>query len=134
MSIAGIGADLVAVERVRGALARHGQRFADRILTAAEQEGFRRAADPAALLARRFAVKEAAAKALGTGIAAGVSFQDFELRHDSVGAPRLHLSGRAAALAVDAGVGRVHVSISDERDRALAFVVLESASPGGDPP
>lgn len=124
MSIVGIGTDIVEIERVRRALTRHGNRFAERILTAAELAPMRRNADPAALLARRFAAKEAAAKALGCGIGAEAGFHDLIIDHDAAGAPRLVFSGNAAERAQRLGVKQTHLSISDERHYSLAFVVL----------
>lgn len=125
MSVLGIGTDLVAVARMAGLHARHGERLAARLLAPAERAAYDAAAEPAALLARRFAVKEAAAKALGTGIGAHAAFTDIELVHDPAGAPYLRLHGAAARRAETLGVRHTHVTLSDERDYALAFVVLE---------
>lgn len=125
--IVGIGVDVVDVERVRRIHARFGPRFAARVLAAWEHDGCSRAADPAAVLAKRFAVKEAAAKALGTGVGRGVAFGDIGVVHDASGAPALRLAGGAAARAAQLDVRRSHVSVSDERSLAIALVVLETA-------
>ncbi|MGI3026754.1 holo-ACP synthase, partial [Vibrio cholerae] len=77
-------------------------------------------------LAKRFAAKEAASKALGTGIAHGVSFQDFAISNDDNGKPLLSLSGKAAELAQRSQVASVHLTISDERHYAVATVILEA--------
>jgi holo-[acyl-carrier protein] synthase len=77
-------------------------------------------------LAKRFAAKEAASKALGTGIAHGVSFQDFEISNDENGKPVLTLSGKAQQIAQASSVRSVHLTISDERHYAVATVILES--------
>lgn len=126
MSIAGIGTDIVEIERIRRALDAHGDRFAERILASDERRPMRDAADPAALLARRFAAKEAAAKALGCGIGAEAGFHELVIKHDAAGAPQLVFIGNAAERARHLGVTETHLSISDERHYALAFVVLTS--------
>ncbi|KAB7627563.1 holo-ACP synthase [Alkalilimnicola sp. S0819] len=126
MSIVGLGTDIVRVARLARIQARHGERFALRILTEAELAGYRRSPRPEAVLARRLAAKEAAAKALGTGIAAGVTFKDLEVSHDALGKPLLRLHGAAARRLQALGGRRCHLSISDEQDYAVAFVVLES--------
>lgn len=123
--IAGIGIDLVAVERIDRMHARHGERFARRLLAEAEWPDYRAARDPVRLLAKRFAAKEAAAKALGTGIAHGIRFSDLWTGHDASGAPLLHWGGRARERAGELGIVHAHLSISDESDHVVAFVVLE---------
>jgi holo-[acyl-carrier protein] synthase len=127
VSVVAIGSDLASIARVRAVHRRHGERFARRLLTAAEWPRYARLRDPSAYLARRFAAKEAAAKALGTGIAGGVGFQQLEVLNDDAGAPMLSLRGEAALRAARLGVVRCHLSLTDERDYALAFVVLEGA-------
>ncbi|MDN5850349.1 MAG: holo-ACP synthase [Nitrococcus sp.] len=124
MAIVGIGADLVDTQRVRNIWDRHGQRFVDRILTLNERAQWN--GEEAGFLARRFAVKEAAAKALGSGIAEGVTFHNIELSHDHLGRPLLQFAGAARQRSKALGVTAVHVTISDEKTLALAFVVLES--------
>ena len=122
--IVGIGTDIVEIARIRASLAKFGERFAGKILGEAEMTRFNEAGDQGAWLARRFAAKEAAAKALGTGMRAGVHFGQIEIRHHKSGAPALVFSGHARARADALGVVQPHVSISDERDYAVAFVVL----------
>ena len=122
--IIGIGNDVVRVERIRNVLARKSDRFVKRILTPAEREVFNCKGDPAAWLAKRFAAKEAASKALGTGIGK-VSWQDFEVLNNNDGAPVLCLLGAAQQLLTQKGGSRAHISISDEQDLVTAFVVLE---------
>jgi holo-[acyl-carrier protein] synthase len=123
--IAGIGTDLVDVERMKGVLQRHPELAARRILTVAERVDFGASADPARFLAKRFAVKEAFAKALGTGIRAPVLLTSIGVGHDEAGRPLLVLSSELAAYVAARGIGACHVSISDERTHALAFVVVE---------
>ena len=122
--ICGIGTDIVAVERIEAALERHGVRLARRVLTEAEHAAFERAGGTAAFLARRFAAKEAAAKALGTGFSNGVTLRDLEVSHDGWGKPELTLHRGAAARAQALQACRAELSLSDERAYALAFVVL----------
>lgn len=124
--ILGLGNDIVEIERIAAVLARQGDAFARRILTPTEFEQWQQTKMPERFLAKRFAAKEAASKALGTGIAQGVSFQDFEIQHDSLGKPELFLTGKAAQLAQARAVARLLVSLSDEKHYALATVILES--------
>lgn len=119
-----IGTDIVATARIAAALERTGRKFAQRILTEFEMIQFDEASNPAAFLAKRFAAKEAAAKALGTGIGRGISWQQIHIEHDKLGAPLLVLSGAAARRQADLGSQTAHISIADELDQALAFVVL----------
>jgi holo-[acyl-carrier protein] synthase len=123
--IVGIGVDVVDVGRVRKSLDRFGDRFAGKVLSEAERARFGKSRDKAAWLAKRFAAKEAAAKALGTGMRAGVHFSQITVARKSSGAPLIELSGAAAERAATLGAGTMHVSISDEKDYAVAFVVLE---------
>ncbi|SIT65892.1 holo-[acyl-carrier protein] synthase [Ectothiorhodosinus mongolicus] len=125
MPIIGIGTDLVRIERIERALERHGERFAQRILHPQEYAQWQESAQPAALLAKRFAAKEALAKALGVGIGAQLSLHDICVTHSELGRPELALSGAGAATAARLGVTRLHLSLSDEADHALAFVVAE---------
>jgi holo-[acyl-carrier protein] synthase len=122
--IYGIGTDIVAVARMARALERHGERFAGRILAATEFAAYRDAVHPARFLAKRFAAKEAAAKALGTGFSNGLSLHDISVVHDAAGKPMLHFSGRALDLLEARGVGESFLSLADEHDYAVAYVTL----------
>jgi holo-[acyl-carrier protein] synthase len=124
--IYGIGTDIVRVSRMHKNLERYGQRFAERILTDHEMEEFRRSARPAHYLARRFAAKEAAAKALGTGFADGLQLRHIGVTHDAAGKPLLEFSGRAAEMLRERGIAITHISLSDEENHAVAFVTLET--------
>jgi len=126
--IVGIGIDLVSIERLRGVLDRYGARFVERVLTADERAYCERHQDPAPSVAARFAAKEALLKALGTGLARGIRWQDMEVRRDGQGPPRMHLSGRAAEEAAALNVDRIHLSISHDHGAAVAMVILERAS------
>lgn len=125
MSVVGVGTDIVAVGRMRDALDRHGERFARRILSAPELEQWQARGATPGLLAKRFAAKEAASKALGTGIAHGVTLRSIQVANDEQGKPVLSLVQGAAEQARRLGVLRTHLSLSDEREFAVAFVVLE---------
>lgn len=120
--IVGLGNDVVRINRFE----RSAERFAKRLLTAAELAQYQSRGKPLAFLAKRWAAKEAAAKALGTGIAAGVSFQHFCVSNDAAGKPHLALSGRAKQLADALGVKSIHLALSDEKELAMATVILES--------
>jgi len=109
-----VGTDILAIPRIEQVLSRQGQRFVERILTPTEREEFVASKQPARLLAKRFAAKEAVAKALGTGIGRGVSFQDIEVRHDDFGAPLVVLSGGAEEVARRRGASGVALSLADE--------------------
>ncbi len=126
MAIIGIGTDIAEIERIEQALLRSGEAFAARILTPSELVTFHQRKQQGRFLAKRFAAKEAAAKALGTGIAQGVSFQDFVISNDEFGKPHLTLFNRAREIADSRAVGAIHLSISDERHYAVATVIYES--------
>lgn len=121
--ILGIGTDLVEIARIRGALERHGSRLAERVLGPEERERLP-ANDPAAWLAKRFATKEAVAKALGTGFRDGLRLVDIQTRHDDHGRPEVALAGRARERFDRMGAGQISLSVTDERAYALAFVVI----------
>ncbi|MGD8112102.1 holo-ACP synthase [Vibrio sp. TRT 21S02] len=125
MAIVGLGTDIAEIERVEKALNRSGEAFAERILAQPELESFRALKQQSRYLAKRFAAKEAASKALGTGIAHGVSFHDFIISNDEHGKPLLTLSGKALELSQQMQISSIHLSISDERRYAVATVIFE---------
>jgi len=120
--IRGIGTDIVDIERIQTVLERQGERFVQRILTSAEQAEYQRRGAPVKFLANRFAGKEAVAKALGTGIADGVTFQQIEILPGERGAPEVQLSGRAAEIGK---ADQMLLSLTDERCSVVAFAVLQ---------
>lgn len=124
--IIGIGTDMITVERMQEKLQNTGIKFAKRLLTDTEFEVFETKKNAAAYLAKRFAAKEAVVKALGTGFAEGITWKQVNVSNDERGAPLLHLTGKAAARAEQLGVKKIHLSLSDEKNHALAFVILES--------
>lgn len=113
------GVDLIEIERLAAAIARHGERFLQRVYTPAERQVCE---DNLASLAVRFAAKEAVAKALGCGIGA-VKWQEIEILRDRSGAPQLHLHGEARRLADARGLEAWSLSLSHTRFHAIAFVV-----------
>ncbi|WLD57444.1 holo-ACP synthase [Salinispirillum sp. LH 10-3-1] len=124
--IVGIGTDIVRIARIKDALNRHGDRMAQRILTPAEQALLRDHSDPARFLAKRWAAKEAAAKALGTGIRGAVNFHCFEVQNDDLGKPELTCSAGAAERLANLGGASCWLTLSDEEEYAVAFVVLSA--------
>lgn len=124
--ILGIGSDIVQVDRMRRGLARFGERFALRILSESELVTFSKSVKQAHYLARRFAAKEATVKALGTGFSQGVYLSNIEIAHDVNGKPLVKLTGKASCRAEQLGASFIHLSISDEKDYALAFVIMSS--------
>ncbi|ENO88532.1 holo-ACP synthase [Thauera linaloolentis] len=122
--IHGIGTDIVRIQRVSEALARHGERFALRVLAASEIDAWRAHRDPARFLAKRFAAKEAFGKALGTGVAVPATLHAVAVAHDTLGKPGYRYDERLAAHMRDSGL-RAHLSISDEADTVVAFALIE---------
>ena len=122
----GLGTDLIETRRVEQSIDRFGDRFLERIFSPLEIAYCKRKKNAAESFAARFAAKEAGAKALGTGISRGVTWKDFEVKRETSGRPSLHLSGRAAELAVAIGVKRIQLSLTHSRDLAMAVVVVEN--------
>ena len=125
--ILGIGTDIVTVARIEAAIARHGAAFAERILSAQELPEYIAHAHPARFLSKRFAAKEALAKATGQGLRHPVSLQRISITHDELGKPAFLFDAELSAFLQQLGVTRHHLSISDERDIVVAFVILEGA-------
>ena len=122
--IKGVGTDLVKVARITRALQKHGERFAVRILTPDEMKRYHSAPDKARYLAKRFALKEAIVKALGTGIAKGVSWQHINTANNEAGQPYAILSVGALRVMKSLGADSLNISLSDEEEYVLAFAVL----------
>ena len=118
------GVDIIEIDRLKQSLARHGERFLQRVYTPAEIERYR---DRPQSLAARWAAKEAVAKALGTGIGE-VGWKEIQVLEDDRRAPRLLLSGNAAALARALGLSEWAISLSHTNDLAIAFVVAIDAT------
>lgn len=128
--IIGIGSDLIDIRRIEKSLERHGQRFIQRIYTEVEQARSEGRRARAASYAKRFAAKEACAKALGTGLKRGVFWRDMGVVNLRSGQPTMALTGSAQArLAqlVPAGMrGVIHLSLTDDHPYAQAFVIIEA--------
>ena len=123
--IAGVGIDIVEHERIARIHHRYGEKFARRILDELEMEEYRKASSKVSLLAKRFAAKEAASKALGTGFSRGISMSMICVRHDDNGRPILELCASAEEYANKHGIAAQWLSISDEENYSIAMVVLE---------
>lgn len=125
--IAGVGVDMIELPRIRRALARHGTRLCKRILSPDERQAAH--ADRVSYLAGRFAAKEAALKALGTGLRGGMRWHSVEILAVPGGAPRLRTSGAASNRLREMGITATHISITHTREHAVALVVMEARSP-----
>ena len=124
--IYGIRTDLVNIDRVKKILLKNRDSFIKRVLSEHEQALFANKAESAAYCAKRFAAKEAFAKALGTGIGRVVSFQDLTVRNNENGKPHFIPSEKLRHFLVEKNIKQAHLSISDESQNAIAFVVLET--------
>jgi holo-[acyl-carrier protein] synthase len=125
--IVGTGIDLVEVARISASIERYGDRFLNRIFTSGEIAYCSRKKAAAESFAARFAAKEAAAKALGTGIQRGVTWQEIDVRRLAGQRPTLHLAGRAAEVAANLHVHSISLSLTHDRTTAMALVILENA-------
>lgn len=124
--ILGSGIDMVEIARIRQALERFGQRFLDRVFTSAEQAYCMQKRNAAESLAARFAAKEAAAKALGTGISRGVTWLEIEVVREPGGRPAVLFHGRAAQFAIRLGVAHTALSITHTSSLSTASVIVEN--------
>ena len=125
--IAGIGVDIVEIARIQALLDRYGDRFLRRVYTEKETDYAMKGANRAERLAGRFAGKEAVMKALGTGKSLGILWRDVETVRGRRGRPEVHLHGQALKSAKIRRGGAVHVSITHDGGKAVAFVILEKA-------
>jgi holo-[acyl-carrier protein] synthase len=124
--ITGIGIDVVQNDRIRDSIERFGERFLKRIYTEGEMEYCKNCVHPEIHYAARFAAKEAAFKAIGTGWAAGVKWKDVEVVRLKSGQPELHLHGEALTHATSAGAKRFFVSLTHDKLVSCAVVILEA--------
>jgi holo-[acyl-carrier protein] synthase len=124
--IVGLGIDIAEVDRIRDAIERHGQRFIQRIYTTAEIAYVERKANRYERYAARFAAKEAAMKAIGTGWKRGVRWQDFEVTNLRSGRPTLQFHGVAAQIANELGVRNIALSLTHTARDGMAMVILEA--------
>jgi holo-[acyl-carrier protein] synthase len=123
--IFGIGTDIVTVARIEAATVRHGSVFAARILSEQEMAEYVTQAHPARFLSKRFAAKEAFSKATGQGLRHPVSLRRITVSHDELGKPVFLFDAELSVHLQQLGITGHHLSISDERDTAVAFVILE---------
>jgi len=127
--IVGVGTDIVDVERIEKVFKKQGESFAQRLLSDAELQEFTNQLYPDRFLAKRWALKEAVSKALGTGIAQGVRFKDMTVAHKESGQPFLVLAGSTLDKSNELGITDWAISISDEKHHTVAFVVAEQQNP-----
>src|SRR4051812_38098966 len=124
--ITGIGIDVIQNDRIRDSVEKFGDRFVNRIYTEKEIAYCSKCANPAIHYAARFAAKEAAFKALGTGWAAGVKWKDIEVERLASGKPELHLYGEALNKATEMGTNRFYVSLTHDQLVSCAVVIFET--------
>jgi holo-[acyl-carrier protein] synthase len=124
--IFGIGTDIVAYDRIESLHEKYGESFARRILSPQELTEFHSHSQPARLLMKRFAAKEALAKAAGCGLRHPLTMKSVGVKHDALGKPEFFFDTELAAYLSGLGVTHHHLSISDEHEHAVAFVVLEN--------
>ncbi len=124
--IFGIGTDIVEVARIEASIAQFGDDFAKRILAESEYTSYQESNIKPRFLAKRFAAKEAFSKALGTGLRTPATFQNIAVSHDDLGKPILLLNPELQRFLNSKNITKTHISISDEKNLAVAFVVLET--------
>ena len=122
--IFGICTDIVQVKRIADSLERHGDKFAERILSADELKTYHKAENGARYLAKRFAAKEATSKAMGTGFRDGITLKQISVTNDDKGKPVLSFSGLAEEFMEENNIIESHISLADEQEYAVAFVTL----------
>lgn len=126
--IVGLGTDIVSTDRIAGVLEKNQAQFIDRICSESEKKYLSASGDLKVRLAKIWAVKEAAVKALGTGFVQGISFRDIELKHDDLGKPEIEFSGKAGEIVTAktaGGKANILVSLSDDKPFAQAVVIIE---------
>ena len=127
--ITGIGIDVITVARIERIWQRHGTRFARHILAGSEVEELERVVDPARWMGKRWAAKEAFAKAAGTGMRAPLKWNGIAVSHDELGRPELQFAPFIHAWLARRKIERWHLSLSDERELICAVVILEAPDP-----
>lgn len=122
----GIGTDIVQVARIKKIVSRYGVVFARRILSEIEYKLYQELSSHQKIhyLAKRFAAKEAVAKALGTGISKGIAFKDISITNNKNGQPMVIYSGEAQRYAIENNIQETFISLADEQDFAVAFVTI----------
>lgn len=125
MAILGIGTDIIEINRIAKIVQYYDDLLAKKILSAKELLNYKMHKKPINFLAKRFVVKEAAAKALGIGIRNGIKFNQFEVFNNYLGKPELNFNNKAAKVALELQVKSIHVTIADEKFYACATVIIE---------
>ena len=123
--ISGVGIDIIEIERIEKAVQRSGERFLQRVFTAAERSYCENKRQPHSSYAARFAAKEAVLKALGTGLSSGASFTDVEVYQKSGGAPGINLYNNTAKLAEEKGITEIAISLSHNHNQAIAVAIAQ---------
>ena len=126
--IVGLGTDIVSIERIAKLLSRNETTFIEKICSANEKKYLQSCADITPKLAKLWAVKEAAVKALGTGFVEGITFKDIELKHNKLGRPEVELKGKALQILeklTSNSSANILVSLSDDKPWAQAIVIIE---------
>lgn len=129
--IYGIGIDLVDVRRIERVVRRWGPRFVDRVFTDLEKQTSYKRARPYFAFALRFAAKEAFSKALGLGMKEGVKWREIEVFNDKRGKPGIRPLGQTLSICKEKKINGIHLSLSDEKNDAIAMVVLEGKDETG---
>lgn len=125
--ILGTGIDIIEIARIEELILRHGNHFLKKIYTAEEKDYCQPKALAAQHYAARFAAKEAAMKALGTGWQKGIGFLSIEVFREGLGRPSLRFHGNALQASLELGVAHIHLSLSHSREHAIAQVILEGS-------
>jgi len=126
--IFGIGTDIVKVARMQRNIDQFGTAFARKLLTDREIQGYEETSKPAHFLAKRFAAKEAVVKAFGTGFREGLSLHSMSVEHSEAGCPSIAFHGQGKVFCERHQIDQAHLSLADEEDYAIAYVVLVAAN------
>lgn len=127
MAIIGIGIDIIKISRVKKLLIIYKNKFAKRILSKNELiKYYKLIKQKERFLAKRFAIKEAAVKALGIGIRQGITFNQFEVYNNLLGKPKIKFFSKVSVLSNKLGIKKVHLTLTDEKNYACALIILES--------
>ncbi|WP_422667184.1 holo-ACP synthase [Buchnera aphidicola] len=125
MTIIGIGIDIIDIIRIQKIILNYKEKFAKRILSKYEWQQYIISNNHINFLAKRFSIKEAASKALGTGICSGIKFNQIELYHDQYGKPKIRFFNNALIQLKKIKCNFIHISITDEKKYVYSIVILE---------
>ncbi len=124
--IFGTGLDIIEIARIKSSIERFSEKFEERVFTQGEIDYCRSQANPIPHFAGRFAAKEAILKSLGTGMADGISWKDMEVLNQESGKPKLTLQGNGKTIAESLNIKQIHISITHDRNYAVAHAIAES--------